>query len=548
MNNLRSYAKLTFLTRNSGSLLLNSASANNCILAVNTCKEISNPNGTFTIVLSPRIAKQLAIERGTAVISDVIRPYDLVQIEFKTGDANQPDYKVEMIGIVSRAFIELAVGGNGAPQRVIKIVGFDMGFALKNFKIFFNPYVGGDTLGTGQQYGPDIYWGTNTSVFDNMNPIQFVQKFLNIAFSSVGPGQPFYPLKFPNGLNFQSYMDFVTGISTAFANNTMSDPYILTNIGLDKEVSVYDIVKSYSDIPFHEVFMDLRRPGTDATGYTWTVEEAEKTHQFNPPLPSTTTNNQQPYVFNMRTAPFSPQNWAALNTHYFYTSDVLNENLGTSEDNIYNYYEVLCERQSIIMGDDQKSFLSGTANVGGVSRFPIIDTDSIENYGFKKFPFTTTKYVEFVTSTNVTTEQSVNPQVVLKQTMTLNRQLFRWYAFGEDFESGVVVLKGRVGVGPNGITMGSRLLERNPNGTFTGKQFYIESVMQDFAVGNSLKTTVALTRGHYPFNWVDSQGNTQLGRFDKVINLEKELSIDQASAESFFNPIDPEDFNNTGTL
>jgi len=545
MNNLKSYARLTFKTRAGNHLVIDDS--NDCILAVKTCKEISNPNGTFSIILSPRIAKQLAIERGSLALSDIVVPYDLVQIEFKVNDKG---YKTEMIGLISRASVTLHIGSSGVPQRAIKIDGFDMGMALKNFKIFFSPFVIGTRL---NEYGGKIIFGTDNHLFEGKNPAEFIQAFVTLAvgkFGQPGSDQFSYPLTFPNGLQIPNYMDFKSGISTSFKTNIILDPFILTNIQPNVEVSVYDILKFYSDIPYHEIFMDLRRPGPGLS-----VEQAEKTHTIQPINDgngSSSTPNNQPYVFTMRTSPFSQgkQSWDGLSSHDFLTSDIITRDVATSEENIYNYYDLICERQSFALGDLQMAYVSEhgkskDATTGEtITRFPIQDHDSIKKYGIKRFPFHTTKYVEFVSSANTvkTRLTKYNDYLLpITQIRTLTRQLLRWFAFGEDFESGTISFKGRVGVGPDGITMGSRLIEKNPSGHPTGKQYYIESVLQEFTLGEPLKTTAAVTRGHYPDDWTDSVGATHLGRFSLVKQLEEQLHLDQETNSQFFNAVDAED-------
>jgi hypothetical protein len=572
MNNLKSYARLKFITRTGNTLVVDDA--DRCIISVVTCKELSNPNGTFSIILSPRIAKQLSVSRGSLAISDIINPYDLVQIEFKVDDSG---YHTEMIGLVSRASVAMSIGESGAPQRVIKIDGFDMGMALKNFKLFFSPFVFGTNF---KQYGGKIVFGTDNHIFAGNNPKQFIQNFLTLAmgkFGQPGANQFSYPLTFPNGFKITNYMDFNTGISTAFNNNTMSDPFILTNIQSNTEQSVYDIVKFYSDIPYHEVFMDLRRPvPINGVVNQDAVDAAEKSHLiqpkaqdvngnvFNPDL-SAITGYYQPYVFNMRTCPFSrgSKGWDGLNYHDFHPSEVLKIDVSASEQNIFNYFDVICERQSFALGDFQQAFVSEqgktTDSQGNllVSRFPIQDNDSIQKYGIKRFPYHTTKYVEFISSANSLKKGETN-QLPITQIRTLARQLFRWFSFGELFETGTIVMKGRVGVGPYGMTMGSKLREIDFNNQRTGKEYYIESVMQEFAIGQSLRTTCAVTRGHYPYGILNQsrkplpttttgplslQGLTYpiVGRFNLEEAQEVVLNLDQANNSQYFNPLDAQD-------
>jgi hypothetical protein len=251
----------------------------------------------------------------------------------------------------------------------------------------------------------------------------------------------------------------------------------------------------------------------------------------------------------MRTTPFSEgtNGWDGLNAHYFLSTDVINQSVAFSEQNVYNYFDVLCERQSFTLGELQLAYVSedgkSTDSLGNViSRFPIQDQSSIDRFGIKRFPYHTTKYVEFVNSSNTLFGPSGRAEtnfLPLKQIRTLARQLFRWFSFGELFETGIISLKGRVGVGKNGITMGSRLVEVSPNGKPTGKQYYIESVLQEFSLGSPLKTTVSVTRGHFPHDWVGNSPNSRgKGRFTLVREKEIELNLEQTRNSEFFVPVD----------
>jgi hypothetical protein len=532
MSNIRSYVRLTFKTKTSGNLILDST-VNNSILAVSTHKDISSPMGSFTIILNPRIAKQLATEKGTLLISDIIEPFDLVQIEFKT---DQTGYKTEMIGLCSRPTVVLNIDAKGVPQRAIKIDGFDLGKAIQSFKLYFNPYV---LDSKGASFGGNMYFGTDTSIFANKNPAEFIQKFLYVAFNNISPNGPFYPLNLGpvgQGTSLQQYVDFTGGISTVFQNHGMIDPFILLGLGAGNEISVYDIIKAYSDPPFHEVFIDLRRD--DVVNSYGGVLPASQTHNINP-LPSSalqgpdfvpTSNynqvNQQPYVLYMRTTPFSQNDWNNLRTHLFLTSDVHHQDTAVSEDNIFNYYEVLCERENILIGQIQTSALNAVSG----QKVPIFDTTSIQQFGFRRFPNNSTKYVDFITVNDK------NNLTIIQKQAALARQLFRWFSYGELFESGTIVVKGRVGVDKNGITMGSRLVEVEPNGNPTGKEYYIEGVMQEWVFGQPMRTTMAVTRGHFPNNMIVN-GLQIPGRFPQVAALEKSLGLDQATNGTFFENI-----------
>jgi hypothetical protein len=563
---------LTFRTSSGNTFIVDDS--NECILSVSTSKDISNPNGVFEITLSPRILTHLA-SYNLRTIGDIISPYDVVKIDFKVDDSG---YHTEMIGLVARASVSLDVDANGAPKRVIRISGFDMGIVLKNFKIYFNPFISNADL---TAFAGEIYFGRDGRFFVGNSPKDFVQNFVRLALDGTnsrsnkgkamslkGNGQVFYPLTLPGGRKISDYMDFDNGISTAFDKHTIIDPFFLCQIKENTEVSVYDIVKFYSDVPYHEVFMDLRRP--ENPNDPESVKAAEDTHSIDPPS-LTTKTGAQPYVFNMRTVPFSRGNdksrWGGLNFHQFYQTDVLHMDVAASEQNIYNYFDVVCERQSFALGDMQMAWVSDSSRTNkGDIRFPIQDQNSADRFGIKRFPYHTTKYVDFISHQNTVRRGGSKEKVVGKnkddsffqmtQIRSLCRQLFRWFSHGELFETGIMTVKGRVGVGPKGMTMGSKLVEMLPNGTPSGKEFYVESVMQDYALGQSLKTTMAVTRGHYPedhYGYTDLLGSKPeqnasrkkiAGRFTLVREREKELHLDQANNSGFFNPIDPEDFPN----
>lgn len=515
--NLRSYSQLTFKTKTANNLVVNSVGGK--ILSVTTQKDISQPMGAFSIVLAPSIAQDLRDGSGNQLlVSDVIQAMDMVQIEFKTDDSG---YKTEMIGLISRASMDTVIDPTGKPMRMFKIDGFDLGKVLQSFKMYFNPYL---TTRTGQEFGGYVYFGNNSTLFKDKNPATFIQTFLSFVFGKSTNTGPIYPFKIGDK-TVPAYIDLFSGVSTQFTSHSMTDPFILLGIEAGQEVSVWDIVKAYSDPPFHEVFVDLRRP-TNPTDLN-SIQTATQTHRLAPlnsstpakvssalaanttsPTTEVISNNnlvfQQPYVVYMRTSPFDQESWNNLNTHEFFQTDIIQQDTSTSEDNIFNYYEVWCERENFFMGNIQISNLAqNTAN-----KIPIFDNDSIQTFGLRRFPQNSTKYVEFIKSTDAN-----NLSIWQKQAI-LTREIFRWFAYGQLLESGSITVKGRVGVDKGGITMGSRFVELNAQGVATGKEFYIEGVTQMYNLGQPLRTSLTVTRGHRPRD-----------RFALVDKLEKALNL-----------------------
>jgi len=546
--NIRSNAKLRFFTKNE-TIVLDSDTVNGDILSVTTQKDLASSAHQFTIVLSPRIIKAKDSASNSVYIPDLIKPYDLVEISFKTDSAG---YKVEMIGFVSRAAIQLTVlEEGGKPQRTLEISGFGLAKALQNAKIFFNPTL---NINNFAGMGGQLYYGTQQvdNLLTSVNVKDFVKNFVSQAFTNTfdnaNSGSPYYSFTFggrkgysrpynapsseTQGIKITDLVDFQNGMSTMFENNKINNPFILLDMGAGEEVSVWDVIKSYSDPPFHECFIDLRRSGTDA----------EKAHSIQSGL------SESPLVFYLRTTPFSPDSWHSLKSHFFFTSDVMSQNTATSEENIYNYFHVICSNDSTIIGAPQLAAAAyGTQDYElGRCRVPILDTESILKYGFRQFPIQTTKYVDFISQTIPGIFNTTNPndQAVIMAVCTLARQLLRWYAFGEDFETGTIVLKGRVGIGSDGATIGSKLIERNPDGSTTGKEFYIEGVTQQWQVGRPLTTSLSVSRGHFPAAHFDYSGSRVLGRFEKVSNLCKDLHLSQNSFcnSELFHKVEPEDY------
>lgn len=555
MSNLRSYANLIFKTKSAGFFSMNSV-ANQDILSVTTHKDISSPMGNFTILLSPRVAKNLGLSRGTVYISDILKPFDLVQMQFKTNS----NYKTEMIGLISRATVTLTINpADGKPIRALRIDGFDFGKVLQAFKMFFNPFV---KTPSGQEFAGIFYFGKDHEIFNNpgstsATPAQFISNFLTYCFNKVTPDGPFYPLTWPGGTSLINYVDFVSGIDTVFRDYTMSDPFILLGLGAGVETSVYDIVKAYSDPPFHEVFMDLRRAENQSDPKS--IQQAESTHTINPKSSLTygpyqnqdnfsneniLNSQQQPYVFNMRTTPFSQTNWSSVSQHRFLQTDLMHQDTAESEDNIFNYYVVVCERENFVQGNIQVAQLAWeTGGNNGTPKIPIFDNKkltfntgvqyppSMDTYGIRRFPISTTKYVEFIKSTD-----HQNNEIIKKQA-SLARELFRWFSFGELFESGTITLKGRVGIGFDGATIGSRLVEIDPTQKPTGKEYYIEGVLQEWNIGQPFKTTLSVSRGHFPNRTFIKDGVQYPGRFTLVQAQEINLGIDQQNNSTLFEDI-----------
>ena len=545
-NNLRSNARLHFKTKKTESLITFSTeiSSNAEILSVTTKKDLAASAGSFTIVLGPQFAKQTVNQKGVLLISDMIEPYDLVQIEFKT---NESGYKTEMIGVVSRAAVNIDINpSTGIPTRTVVIIGYDLGKIIQDFHLYFNINTivnEAHKQQNSQILGGKIYFGELDKLVKNTTAKQLITRMLNYFFKETGnlQGGPVYPVNLgtniaKNTSNIASYIDFVSGISSIFHSHTLADPLIFLSLQPGSETSLWDLIRCYSDKPYHETFVDLRRVNTFNTSNNPTeIKTAEATHIINPnplggstPLsdiglnqPTAQYTFNQPYVFYMRTTPFSPKNWTNLNYHVFDLTEILHQDTATDSDNIYNYYEVICERDNIQPPNGQISFFYQQSH----AKIPIFDIQSISKFGFRKFPMNTTKYVEFVLG---------DFQHTLRQQAYLMRELFRWFCLGEEMESGSIVLKGRVGIGYDGITIGSKLVESN-GGTLTKKEYYIESLCQEFTFGSGLKTTIGVTRGtvYYGPN----------GRFAKIAALENRYGLNG----NFYEDILDDGYNHTPT-
>ena len=105
-----------------------------------------------------------------------------------------------------------------------------------------------------------------------------------------------------------------------------------------------------------------------------------------------------PLVFYLRTTPFSPNSWNNLNSHHLLTTDIMVQNTATSEENIYNYYIVICTNDAVIAGTPQLAATAFTSYdpILGRPKVPIYDTESTLKYGLRQFPIQQTKYVDFI--------------------------------------------------------------------------------------------------------------------------------------------------------
>jgi len=569
-SNTRSYARVRIFTKTTTVLL--DSEINSDLMAVTTKKDISGSGQSFSIVVSPRFLKQLADgPQATPTIHNLIQPYDLVEISLKVDETG---YKVEMIGFVSRATVTLKVGDGGVPQRNLTIMGFGMDRALQMSKVFFNPYAFNESMrGAGGIY----YYTTPEAqkIFQSRNVVDFAKALVNMAFDNSlnkSNQSPFFGITFGNsndnsgltdsnqvqGLKMQNLVDFQGGMSTVFNTNTINNTNFLTEMYAGPERNLWDLLMMYTDPPFHECFIDLRRNGTydyadtkysssttvsketqynaDVTHHplTFDIDGAEKTHAVGK---NGNQANVSPLVLYVRTTPFSPDTWGNLNQHTFSTADVIETELASSDENVFNYFITLPTFDSVISGIGAMPIIASCTwdDSLNLPKVPIYDRDSIAKFGLRRFPAEQTKFVDFI-SKDITGQfyQTGLPttMTIAKPCATLARQLLRWYSFGEDFETGFISLKGRVGIGPNGATIGSRLVEYGPSGSPTGKEYYIEGITQNWQVGTPLSTSLTVTRGHYPAN-----------RFPKVTDLCKKLNLDQLRVgnSSVFFPIEPED-------
>jgi hypothetical protein len=572
--NLRSYARLRFFTREETIVL--DSEVNNDILSITTQKSIGNSSDGFSISLSPRIIKSQNSALGTYFLSDLIKPYDLVEISFKTGEEG---YKVEMIGVVARASGSLNVTEKGTPVRSLDIMGYGIIRILQSCKLFFNPY----GLYTEEEkfngIGGAPYFNSEKgkALLESKNVSEFIKALVAATFTDSFNGinnSPFFGVVFgyrglekrtgdttvnnTQGLKLNNILDMQGGITTLFTENKINNPGFLTNIEAGTPKSIWELLMTYTDPPFHECFIDLRRKGTyyypDNDGSLGPANKPKPVEYFDPVRAeaSSLVGNDigfPPLVLYVRTLPFSPDTWDNLNYHVFSTSDVISQETSTSEENIFNYYITMCSLDSTVLGNPQMVAIAAESNDNTLrrSRVPIYDTESILKYGLRAFPMQLTKFVSFIYSSPEGVHRAGNPTSidVTKPCCTLTRQLLRWFAYGEEFETGTISLKGRVGGGPSGISLGSRLVEALPSGALTGKEFYIEGVTQHWKLGLPLRTSAIVTRGHFPNDYIDKvTGDRKEGRFSRVNKLCDTLRISQKieGNDKLFSKIEPVDF------
>jgi hypothetical protein len=259
-----------------------------------------------------------------------------------------------------------------------------------------------------------------------------------------------------------------------------------TNIGENYEFSllfyddffiqqgpVWQIIKEYSNPQLNELFL----------------------------IPDGTIDNAKTYLI-LRPRPFNssdfPERWSELKEKYqsieldFETDRITSTELGTSDDEVYNFWLVNNELGSV-NNEFITIILSGAANFEKI-KLPIFDPKSAKRYGFRRYQVST----PFIPVAN-----QAGKDLALEAMAVYTKRVFEWYCLNDIMESGPLNIMG----GLPEVKVGSVIID-----TSSGKEYYCQGFNHMWSPGR-LTTVLNLNRGMEPAKYDKLRVNklTELG-------------------------------------
>lgn len=455
---------------------------NGDLISVQTQKSMDDPVGTWQVTLTG------------ARSSDGMDWYDrLTENDMVVIKMGRPPQRMAtvMVGLVDEVRRQRTMNSDGTPQQQVLVRGSDFAKILTRAMLRFYPELANDpsvndnsfykTAGGWQAMfnffmGSDMISGKPADMIKQA-VFKMLFRIMNMSFKYWDSSKGVQDAHLVNILRYQ------------LADTPHIIPFLLTMV--DYEGAFWNFIERVSISPFNELWLDTR--GYTETGYfepdymltndaaNSGYNQAEIDYMKARGIPGDPSNGvsfgeDNAYVMlYLRNTPFYKDQWDRLVTHTISYEDVLNEDLGRSDQENYNTF-VAYNSLSVPSSTNLQLLVK-----------PVMDQTNAQQYGMNPLEI----QIEGIS----VDDGKLNDSIAAAQ--TLSKTLYDWYHLNKDYTNGTVQVKGS-----GFYKIGQRLCIQKCRYNSTSKTwedlyFYIEAVEQDFQLWNSWTwtTTLTLTRG-----------------------------------------------------
>jgi len=412
---------------------------NPSLVSVSTTKEMGSASGKWQALIKPSAVNDNIFNR---ILDD-----DWVDISFIRHGRKWHT----MRGLIDDVRKTTAVTGTGATTTAYQLTGRDFGKIFETTPIWFSIF-SDDAISGGVSYK---VFGGQTNI--QGSPGQTVRGFLDgFLIELADSGRALWQL--PSSMPGQRAETFVQSIKFDF-DKFSNDP---ARLGLNPNFlmpqgTVWEMAQEWSDPLFHELFVDTLPKNPQSNEYT--NEDTEFTVVFRDrPLPSI---EDGPKNKKGKDGP-----WYSLPMHLIPSQAVVNMDVGRSGLDRFNAFFVAPQIA-------QEAVKAGAIDLYA----PLWSKDDILRHGLRRFDITS-KYT------------SLNAEL-LTLSSRLRTRVRDWYCINSYLLNGNISF----GVGLPNIRIGNRLKILSPRGPDFDHTYYVESVSNNWAFGQGLKTSTGVTRG-----------------------------------------------------
>ncbi len=494
----------------------------NDVIEFDFTKAISNPVGTFSMMLVPREEYLHTLD------SD-----DLLIVELSNG--LEPSSVVSVLLIDKVRKQRKALGNYSTVDRIL-VTGQDLAKVIVETSVFVDSspaFFQVDVtkfLDSFRQTSPGQKLGFSAKAEEIIPAL--LQAFSRLQIqgptgssearqftSSLGQTKPLQQFVFPGdiGVNMIDLIDTTPVGKGGFVGTTVG---ALANFEIPQEsVTLWSLIEQYSNRLVNEMFFDLRE-----------VDPKKITNTTLVPTQSLGSSKKSyRYSLIFRQQPFDHDAFEALKTHEVEDHEVLETDIGKSSHNVMNAFRVWLFNHNI----------PSLAEKGWPSVFNL---ESIAKHGLKRYePQSNYPWPDLQSASDPSNSKDAAAQQTAFD--VANRYLKRivaWNAANEEFLEGSITMRLR----PD-IRIGERIRLYTFDGSVTN--FYVEAITHSFRFPGLSTTTVTVTHGT-PLQILNRKTNVAINRLylDNIKSIgrtfitysyfgEKKISIFGGEAEAPLN-------------